>query len=337
MLDYDPIIGRVLSPDNYVQDATNAQSYNRYSYCLNNPLKYTDPDGEWIQIPILAVIYGVMNVVSQRNNINNFWEGLGAFIVGGGEGALTGVNPAIGAIVGGAATNAFNQIIKDNQSTTGFNFNQVDWKNVGSEAIFGAVIGGVSAVAGGAVMNSNVSTKVLDKLGIKNRIARNIIGSGINGSISNTITETTRGMKDERKGKDLWESTWKGFVYGFVGGMVSGGVNEVGYQMQLKNGRNNVLKSKNINNSANASEYGVEKLNQQGTVYNALNGEQIMFDVNGNITGDYMDCVVEINRTNGWGKVTLYWPENAYWQPNNRISYQYFNPYQINIIRKFIY
>ncbi len=42
---YDPVIGRMLSPDNYVQDVTNTQSYNRYSYANNNPLKYTDPTG----------------------------------------------------------------------------------------------------------------------------------------------------------------------------------------------------------------------------------------------------------------------------------------------------
>ena len=43
---YDPLLGRMLSPDNYVQSPFNTQSYNRYSYCLNNPLKYTDPTGE---------------------------------------------------------------------------------------------------------------------------------------------------------------------------------------------------------------------------------------------------------------------------------------------------
>ncbi|MDL2262666.1 hypothetical protein LJC11_04085 [Bacteroidales bacterium OttesenSCG-928-I21] len=42
---YDPVISRVLSPDNYVQNPDNAQNYNRYSYCLNNPLKYWDPTG----------------------------------------------------------------------------------------------------------------------------------------------------------------------------------------------------------------------------------------------------------------------------------------------------
>lgn len=43
---YDPLIGRFLSPDPYVQEAWNSQNYNRYSYCLNNPLVYKDEDGE---------------------------------------------------------------------------------------------------------------------------------------------------------------------------------------------------------------------------------------------------------------------------------------------------
>jgi RHS repeat-associated protein len=44
---YDPGIGRFISPDTFVQDPANPQSFNRYSYCLNNPLKYTDPTGWW--------------------------------------------------------------------------------------------------------------------------------------------------------------------------------------------------------------------------------------------------------------------------------------------------
>ena len=42
---YDPLIGRFLSPDPYVQAPDNPQNFNRYSYCLNNPLKYVDPTG----------------------------------------------------------------------------------------------------------------------------------------------------------------------------------------------------------------------------------------------------------------------------------------------------
>jgi RHS repeat-associated protein len=47
---YDPFIGRFISPDTIVPDPYNPQSLNRYTYCLNNPLNYTDPSGhfwEW--------------------------------------------------------------------------------------------------------------------------------------------------------------------------------------------------------------------------------------------------------------------------------------------------
>ena len=36
----------MLSLDNFVQAAGSTQGFNRYSYGLNNPLKYVDPDGE---------------------------------------------------------------------------------------------------------------------------------------------------------------------------------------------------------------------------------------------------------------------------------------------------
>jgi RHS repeat-associated protein len=55
---YDPKVARVLSDDDNVDDGTNAQAYNRYSYCINNPLKYTDPSGEdfgWDDALVLGV------------------------------------------------------------------------------------------------------------------------------------------------------------------------------------------------------------------------------------------------------------------------------------------
>jgi RHS repeat-associated protein len=42
---YDPTLGRFLQADPFIQAPKNSQSYNRYSYVLNNPLSYTDPSG----------------------------------------------------------------------------------------------------------------------------------------------------------------------------------------------------------------------------------------------------------------------------------------------------
>jgi RHS repeat-associated protein len=48
---YNPDIGRFTSADRFVPNWTNSQSYNRYSYVRNNPLKYVDPSGFWDEDP----------------------------------------------------------------------------------------------------------------------------------------------------------------------------------------------------------------------------------------------------------------------------------------------
>ncbi|MEP7134622.1 MAG: RHS repeat-associated core domain-containing protein [Chloroflexota bacterium] len=40
-----PYINRFLQPDTIVPGAANPQAFNRYSYVLGNPLRYTDPTG----------------------------------------------------------------------------------------------------------------------------------------------------------------------------------------------------------------------------------------------------------------------------------------------------
>jgi RHS repeat-associated protein len=42
---YDNMIGRFLQADPVVQDPSNTQNFNRYTYVWNNPLAYTDPSG----------------------------------------------------------------------------------------------------------------------------------------------------------------------------------------------------------------------------------------------------------------------------------------------------
>jgi len=44
---YDPETGRFLQPDPLVANPADPQSFNRYSYALNNPLRWIDPSGLW--------------------------------------------------------------------------------------------------------------------------------------------------------------------------------------------------------------------------------------------------------------------------------------------------
>jgi RHS repeat-associated protein len=52
---YDPMVHRFLQPDNNIQDPYNTQNYNRYSYVMNNPTKYTDPTGEFWSFVVSAL------------------------------------------------------------------------------------------------------------------------------------------------------------------------------------------------------------------------------------------------------------------------------------------
>ena len=103
---YDPILGRFLSPDPFVQMPDFSQSFNRYSYCINNPLRYTDPGGEWFGIDDLLVGAGgfIFGYLSHGISTGNWgWNAVGA----GGLGAASawlGYNTA--GLASGAITNS---------------------------------------------------------------------------------------------------------------------------------------------------------------------------------------------------------------------------------------
>jgi hypothetical protein len=45
---YLPNTNRMLTPDTIIPDSSNPQSFNRYSYGYNNPVKYSDPTGHYV-------------------------------------------------------------------------------------------------------------------------------------------------------------------------------------------------------------------------------------------------------------------------------------------------
>ena len=159
---YDPALGRFLSPDPYVQMPDFTQNFNRYSYCLNNPLRYVDENGEWIQLLIGGIIGGTVNLITNWKNIQgNFWKGLGYFGVGAGVGVLSAaggawlagvtkavgfgagalVGAATGAVTGGASSlliNGGNNLLNDGKFFD-------NWKsNLASGALGGAISGVIS-------------------------------------------------------------------------------------------------------------------------------------------------------------------------------------------------
>lgn len=137
---YDSALGRFLSPDDHVQLPDFSQNYNRYSYCLNNPLKYTDPTGEFIPLLVGAFIGGMANAMLNNKNIHNVWDCFGYF----GIGAISG---AIGASVGSGVSSA---LAKGGSFSAGF-IGSKTAEYVASSFITGFAIGGAAGFSAGAI------------------------------------------------------------------------------------------------------------------------------------------------------------------------------------------
>ena len=87
---YDPKLGRFISADTIVPSLLDPQALNRYTYVLNNPLKYTDPSGHCADgcvIGIALVVFGVLQA-----GVESHWDPK-ATILGG---VIAGVSAGVG-------------------------------------------------------------------------------------------------------------------------------------------------------------------------------------------------------------------------------------------------
>ncbi|WP_276755497.1 RHS repeat-associated core domain-containing protein [Pseudoalteromonas marina] len=148
---YDATLGRFLQADPHIQAPMNSQSYNRYSYVLNNPMSYTDPSGYFFKALGKFVKKYWKTIVAIAASYVTFGLATGAWSF-----AAIG-NLSAGALIGGGAAAGF----VSGAITTGNLRGAL--QGAFSGALFGA-IGGAGLGKFGAFVASGVAGGVMSDL-----------------------------------------------------------------------------------------------------------------------------------------------------------------------------
>jgi RHS repeat-associated protein len=99
---YDSALGMFISPDSIVPSPGDPQSLNRYAHVRNNPLRYTDPTGHWVETAwdIANIAWDTAEVAAAPTPLN-----IGALVVDVAATVLPGVPGGAGLLArGGKAT-----------------------------------------------------------------------------------------------------------------------------------------------------------------------------------------------------------------------------------------
>ncbi len=146
---YDPLLGRFLSPDPYVQAPDFTQNFNRYSYALNNPLKYTDTDGEFL-IPLL---FGIGNLVAHNMRGEDLGNGNWAKYLFSGMTAGLILDVVTPLLISGMAANAGRPDLVGLASRVGVGYMSV-MTVLNTLSTFAGIIGGAINHQGEGVANA---------------------------------------------------------------------------------------------------------------------------------------------------------------------------------------
>ncbi len=101
---YNPMLFRFITLDSYEYiEITNVDSYNLYTYCYNNPVMYSDPEGNYGILTVLfvgALIGAAVGGVGQASAdiLSNIWRHGFNFS----EWTMSSWQTYVGAVVGGA-------------------------------------------------------------------------------------------------------------------------------------------------------------------------------------------------------------------------------------------
>jgi RHS repeat-associated protein len=170
---YDPLIGRFMSADPYIQASDDLQSHNRYAYVMNNPLNLTDPSGfSWLsktwkkawKSPIFKAVLGIVVAVVAPYALT--WLaptlfGAGSLATALATGALSGF--ASTGTLKGALTGAFTAGIMFGAGSLAETLKLADGR-IGKIALH-AGAGCVSSVAGGGSCKAGAISGGLGEFG----------------------------------------------------------------------------------------------------------------------------------------------------------------------------
>lgn len=125
---YDATLARFISADPHIQSSGSSQNYNRYSYVMNNPMKYTDPSGYFFSKLVSGIARGVKKFVKAIRpyagiivaavifvycpacSVNIYAATAAGAVVGAVGAAATGGNVLKGAFVGALTAGASHYI-----------------------------------------------------------------------------------------------------------------------------------------------------------------------------------------------------------------------------------
>jgi len=170
---YDPVIGRFFSPDKYVANSSFTQDFNRYTYARNNPLMYTDPDGDFLTWNINK------NGFSIGFNLTPIGIPVGAGInIGWKDGGSIGFYGEIGYRLGGTGLGAG---ITVSQSID-YGFGSQSWtttSNAGAYGSFGPINAGANVSYTYDIANQQGNWDWGINVGV-NLFGTDVVGMGMN-------------------------------------------------------------------------------------------------------------------------------------------------------------
>ena len=199
---YDPLLARFLSPDDYVQMPMSPQGFNRYSYCMNNPMRYTDPSGElpWLVPMIAGAIIGAYTGASIHSHTaalwnwkSDAWKGaIPGAIIGASLGYSLGSAGASGGILNHARTaitktaGTISSIINSGSVNIGWNLiNTGSFSNSWKAGLVGMAVGAWSISGGFGIMQGSTGKGIVS--GLSHKLLYQVLGTGLY-SIGNNWT-----------------------------------------------------------------------------------------------------------------------------------------------------